>query len=436
MTLQQMQDKILSDRRLALDDTYIPRSFTYPEILGMASVIVGARRVGKSCFLRLKAKELVLKGTPEDKICYLSFFGIEDEKIPFSLVEKAYYSLYPNYSKDPEVHFFLDEIQNIDFWGEGISNIMDVHKCKVTVSGSSAKYLSTDIASELRGRSISYRFYPLSFEEFARFTGESISASKAYSNQEQNQLRYLFKQYMEKGSYPALASIDNAETRKQMLITYFDLAYSMDIIDRFDVTKGSMLKKLMRRMVKNSGSPYTIRRLEHYLASEGYRTSTAIISDYLDMMTDTCFFTDVRVLGNSKKENSNPRKLYTIDHSMAALFREFGQDSGKRLEHAVLGSILRCTPSVCYYRTAADKELDFVVTDSDKNPRTIIQVTDDSEASMQREIQSTEEGMKELGFKEAYLVTSDEEKDINVESGTIHAIPGWRFMLNAASIIG
>jgi predicted AAA+ superfamily ATPase len=112
---------------------------------------------------------------------------------------------------------------------------------------------------------------------------------------------------------------------------------------------------------------------------------------------------------------------------MAAL-----QDSGKRLEHAVLASILRCTPNVCYYRTAAGKELDFVFTDSDKNPRIIIQVTDDSEAR----IQSTEEGMKELGFNEACLVTSDEERDIKVESGTIHAISGWRFMLNAASIIG
>jgi predicted AAA+ superfamily ATPase len=312
---------------------------------------------------------------------------------------------------------------------------MDTHHCNVIVSGSSARYLSVDIATELRGRSISYRFHPLSFREFARFQQHEISFQEAYSESEKNRLSSLFQCYLERGSYPALAHIEDKETRKIILSTYFDLSYSRDIMDRYEVSKSMMLKKLMRRLVKISGFPFTVRKLVRFLESEGFKTSEATVSSYIDLITNTCFFLPVPIYGNEKKQKANAQKLYTIDHTMAVLFREFDPATGIKLEHAVLSDLYRQSQEIFYYRTITNREIDFVVTDEGKHPLLLVQVTDDLEESLSRGRESTREGMKELAMKEAYMVTQTVEADEEVEEGIIHTMPAWRFSLALPTIL-
>lgn len=432
----QLRDKILNDRKLIYDG-YHKRDFSFAEMKGMATVILGARRVGKSSFLRLYALSLVNRGLPEEKICYLSFFGLEEEEIRFSMIEEAYYSLYPDYDTDQDVWFLLDEIQNVSFWGPGVSALMDTHKCHVIVTGSSAKYLSTDIATELRGRSLTYRFFPLSFREFCRFNGYEAECAGAYDSAKRNKLSSLYRKYQERGSYPALAFEDNSELRKLVLNSYFDLAYSRDIIDRFEITKGTMLKTLMRRLVKNSGQPFTVNALTHHLKSAGYNTSNELVSSYVEIIKDTCFFNEVKFYGTEKQQAVNPRKLYTADHSMAVLFREFDKNSGIKLEHSVLTDLIRTGKEVYYYRNQQGLEADFIVVDEDHAPRMIIQVSDVIAENKGRELEGCRAAMRDLHLKESYIVTNDEfyADSSEFDEGVIHVIPAWRFSLNLDNII-
>ena len=431
MTLVQLRDKIINDRKL-IYDSYVERDFSFQEMKGMATVIVGARRVGKSSLMRMFARSLVEKGLPEEKICYLSFFGMEEEKIFFSMIESAYYTLYPDYENDKDVWFLLDEIQNVSFWGEGISVLMDYHKCHVVVTGSSAKYLSTDIATELRGRSLTYRFYPLSFREFCRFNSYNAESALGYDSPARNKLSGLYRKYFEQGSYPALSLVENPEMRKMVLNTYFDLAYSRDIIDRFEVTKGTMLKVLMKRLVKNSGQPFTINSLTHYLKSVGFNTSNELVTSYVNMIKDTCFFTEVKFFGTEKQQEVNPRKLYTVDHTMAVLFREFDKNTGVKLEHAVLMDLIRMGKDVYYYRNQNGIETDFVVADEDRKPTMLIQVSDSVAENRQRELAGCISAMKDLSLDKAFIVTNDEffTEENKVAEGTIYVVPAWRFSLN------
>ena len=437
MTIQQMRDKIIDDRKLINDEEIVDRDFTFSEVKNMATVLVGARRTGKSSYLRLFARTMIENGLEKDKVCYLSFFGLEDEQIRFSEIEQAYYTLYPEYDTVRDVWFLLDEVQNVLFWGEGISKLMDEHKCHVVVSGSSARYLSTDISTELRGRSIAYRFYPLSFREYCRFIGFEAEPSQTYDSFHRNKLSALYRDYLSRGSYPALATVDNPTIRKIVLSTYFDLAYSRDIIDRFEITKGTMLKHLMKRLVKNSGQPYSVNSLVHHLKSSGYNTSNELVSSYIDIIKDTCFFHEVRFFGTEKQQNVNPRKLYTIDHAMAVLYREFDDSIGIRLEHAVLMDLVRLGKEVFYYRDQAGKEADFVLADDDMNPEAIIQVTDHLADNAEREIEGCRSAMKNLGLKESFIITNDEfyPKRTDFEEGAVRIVPAWRFSLNASVIL-
>ena len=332
--------------------------------------------------------------------------------------------------------FFLDEVQGIKNWGGGVAHLMEAHPCHVIITGSSAKMLSTDIADELRGRSISQRLFPLSFSEFLDFNGIPYERKEVYSDNERNMLSKQFRIYMQRSSYPQLYANDDSELRKIVLNSYFDLTFSRDLIDRYDISKSAMLRYLMRRIVKNSGSPYTIRKLVNVLESAGFRTSIPLVSSYLDMLEDTCFVKEVTIYGTEKVKDRNPRKMYTADHQMATLFREFESSSGIILEHIVLSSILRYSKlNPCYYRSKNDLEVDFILSDDDAMPHKLIQVTDDLNTSREREIRALQQAMDETGLCSAIIVSMDSRETIDTQNGSIEVIPAWDFALNAPGIL-
>lgn len=123
----------------------------------MAVIIVGARRSGKTSFLRSYARRLAEEGLPKEKICYMNFFE-NAEGLTIPLVEKAYFELYPELQDDRDVRFLFDEVRNVGGWGQGVSVLMDRHPCHMILTGSSAKYLSVDIADEMRGRGLAHPF--------------------------------------------------------------------------------------------------------------------------------------------------------------------------------------------------------------------------------------------------------------------------------------
>lgn len=433
MTLEEMKRKIISDRELALDSDYKPRDFSFYEMKDMATVIVGARRIGKTSFMKYHARNLVQSGLPPEKICYLSFFTSDELDFPFSLIEDAYYGLYPEYQKDPSVWFFLDEVEGIRNWGGGVAHLMEAHPAHVVITGSSARMLSKDIADELRGRSISLLFHPLSFHEFLVFNGIPHKVKKIYSDSERNILAKEFEHYMNRSSYPLLYSNNDNELKKLVLNSYFDLTFTRDIIDRYDISKSTVLRTLMKRVVKNSGSPYTVRRLVSTLAGAGLKSSTELVSSYIDMMCDSYFVSELSIYGTEKEKERNPRKLYVLDHQMAVLFREFGQSKGIIIEHIVLSTLKKYSSlKINYYRSKKNLETDFILSDDDGAVYFLIQVTDDFFNAKDREINSLKAAMEETGLRRGIIVSGTEINDtIETDCGTIEIIPAWKFALSA-----
>ncbi len=434
MDIRSIQEKILSNREYVFTKKYVRRDFSFKELPGMAVIIVGARRSGKTSFLRSHARMLVDNGLPEEKICYMNFFE-STEGLTIPLVEKAYFELYPEFQNDADVRFLFDEVQNIEGWGQGVSVLMDRHPCHVVLTGSSAKYLSVDIADEMRGRGLNHPFYPLSFREFCCFNGTEVPEGGVYSASMQNSLSKLYVSYLERGSYPALATVDDVSLRQMVLGDYFDLVYSRDIIDRFEVTKGTLLRRLLFRLVKNSGSPYTIARLVHMLKSEGFPTSAELISSYIEMIKDTKFMEEVEIYGTETEKKRNPRKLYAVDHQMAVLFREFGWSEGVVLEHAVFSALLRTGMRINYYRDEDGYETDFIVSDISMTPKALIQVSCRLDGNREREIRGLRSAMSASGLRRGLIITMDEEGREECEEGSIDIVRGWRFSLDPCLFI-
>ena len=104
----------------------------------------------------------------------LGVINFEDDRLfPLQLADPdglitGYYELHPEH-RDRTVYFFLDEVQEVPHWEKFVRRITDQENCRVYLAGSSSKRLSQELATSLRGRTLSFEVFPLSFSEFLAF---------------------------------------------------------------------------------------------------------------------------------------------------------------------------------------------------------------------------------------------------------------------------
>ena len=132
------------------------REAQLPALPGKAHAVIGMRRAGKTTFLRQLLAER-RTGLPPERAIYLSFdddrlAGIGAEQLGF-LVEE-YYRRHPALRGRELVYWFLDEIQLMPGWERFVRRVLNTEKMEIVVSGSSAKMLSREVHTSLRGRGL------------------------------------------------------------------------------------------------------------------------------------------------------------------------------------------------------------------------------------------------------------------------------------------
>jgi len=150
-------------------ETGVPRRLKTVPVKGKATVCIGVRRSGKSTFMFQVIKHLLESGTSLQNILYLNFFddrlhGLQQESL--SIISEAYFSLYPEKKNSEKVYCFFDEIQILSGWEAFVDRLMRTENCEIYITGSSAQMLSREIATQMRGRALSWEIFPFSFREF------------------------------------------------------------------------------------------------------------------------------------------------------------------------------------------------------------------------------------------------------------------------------
>ncbi len=103
------------------------------------------------------------------------------------------------YGKEPGV-LFLDEIQNVKNWEIIMRELHDLKRYRMFPTGSSSKLLSKEIATQLRGRTLSYLLLPFSFREYAKAKG--LKTEKYMSRDASARIKHYLREYMEFGGFP------------------------------------------------------------------------------------------------------------------------------------------------------------------------------------------------------------------------------------------
>lgn len=400
-----------------------------------ATIIIGVRRCGKSTWLNQAIEGLLSKGVSKKNILYINFF---DDRLTnlkqggLDTVLEAYFTIYPEKKILETVYCFFDEIQVIQGWEAFVDRMLRTENCEIYITGSSAKMLSKEIASQMRGRALSWELFPFSFSEYLWHC--KIGNHLPASSQQRHRVENAFGNFFEQGGFPEVVGVDR-HLRIKIHQEYVNSILFRDLIERYDISHPRAVVDLARRLMENISSLYTLNGLSNYLKSIGHKAPKNAVADYLTWFEDAYFLFTVRLFSASYgKSNANPKKIYSIDH---ALIRSVTSgilvNSGHLLENIVYIALRRKNSDIYYYKTATNQEIDFLVQDQQQKIK-LIQVCETlaNPRTRQRETHSLENAMNELGLSDAMIITREESEQLSVKNGKITVIPVWKFLLETS----
>jgi predicted AAA+ superfamily ATPase len=150
-----------------------PRTLQLPLDPAKVITLIGIRRTGKTYILYETMGRLESQGVDRRQIVYLNF---EDDRLlpiktrELDLILQAHAELYPEFATRKK-YIFFDEVQNAPRWETYVRRLHDTEEAQIFLTGSSSHRLAREMAAGLRGRSVSYEVFPLSFAEFLAFNG-------------------------------------------------------------------------------------------------------------------------------------------------------------------------------------------------------------------------------------------------------------------------
>ncbi len=414
-------------------DAGVPRRIDIKPVPGKATVCMGVRRSGKSTLLFQIVRRLLERGVPRQNILFLNFFDDRLRRLRqdgLGVIPEAYFSLYPEKKNTETVYCFFDEIQTVPDWEPFVDRLMRTEKCEVYITGSSARMLSREIATQMRGRALSHELFPFSFREFLDYKG--LDADAPRSSRQRLLIQQAFEEYMETGGFPEVAALDrNLRIRTHQ--EYFNAMLFRDLIERHNIPYPRAVSDLAHRLMDNIGSKYSINKLTGYLKSLGHKAPKDAVSDYLEWFEDAYAFFTVRIFDASRtRAHANPKKIYAIDHALAtSVGPGILRNAGHLLENLVFLALRRITPNIFYVRTRNGREVDFAA--RIPHPSLLLAQVCESMAhpqTRQREIRALAEAMTSLDVPRGVIVTRREQERIPLEAGTIDIVPAWRFLLD------
>ncbi len=416
------------------DQTLYPgvnRHIRLQSIPGKATITIGVRRCGKSTLLSQIIEEKLKDGVDKMNILYLNFFDdrlTEIRNNQLNLVLEAYYSLFP-LKKGEKIYCFFDELQECNGWEPFIDRILRTENIEVYISGSSAKLLSKEIATQMRGRSLTWELFPFSFLEFLDYHEAPYNK---LSSENRYRIKNLFEKYISTGGFPEVVQADE-KIRIMIHQEYYKAIVHRDIIERFDSIHPKAVVQAAYRLITSVSTLYSLNRVTEYLKSLGYKLSKDFVANCIEWFEDAYFLFSVKIYDKSViKQNTNTKKVYCVDHGLiTSIWPGIAENRGHLLENMVFTHIRRKSQRVFYYRTKQGNEVDFIWYDH-QGEKQLVQVCWDmtDELTRKREIKSLKQAMSETGIRNGTIVTYSQEELIKDANLHIDVMPGWKYFLS------
>lgn len=379
----------------------------------IVKVITGIRRCGKSVLLfNIYYDYLLSIGVKKENIIKINLETKKNEELRNADI--LYKAIVERIVTDDKYYVFIDEVQFVDGFEDVVNGLRIDYNCDVYITGSNSKLLSKDINTNMRGRSIEIKVYPLSFAEFYAYYG--------------GDKRQCFNNYLMYGGLPYLVAENDNKNKAEYLKMICDTVVCKDIIDRHGIRQGSLFESVIDFLCSNIGSYVSANKIADTLKSNGYSKVTHdTINNYLDYICDAyLFYKAQRYDIKGKQYLKTLNKYYISDLGIRNSKLNYRQiEITHSLENIIYLDLIRRGYIVDIGKNNV-KEIDFVARD-DKNLYYIqvaytISVPDKTEQEVSS-FYGLDDGYKKI------VITMDDDPFVNLKNG-YKKINVFDFLLN------
>lgn len=392
---------------------------------GNIKVITGIRRCGKSVLLFELFKDYLLnKGIDKSQIIEIKLDKIEDIKLrnPFLLYKTINKII--NKNEYDKYYLFIDEIQmsikKKDRQSGVVASIYDIlngfrddKRLDVYVTGSNSKMLSSDIATEFRGRSSKINVHPLSFKEYYDYVGGDEQRALA--------------DYMVLGGMPRLINEVTEVDKKMYLKNLYDEIYIKDIVERNKIKREDVLNDVLNYLASQISSLTNVTKVANAISTMKKENITyEMIDNYIKHIKNAMLINEAKRYDVKGKTYFNyPNKYYYEDVGLRNARLNFRQiDAGHLMENILYNELVRRGYSVdvgaVLVRSENQQEyveIDFVVNKLDTKiyVQSAFQMT-----SFEKEEQEIRPLMLTNDFFKKVIIRNDIIKSYYDEKGIYH----------------
>lgn len=339
-------------------------------------ILTGVRRCGKSTILKMIMERLKTeRHIPDERIISCRYDSMEYVDLT---AKDMYDQLKSRLSTEGKTYLFLDEVQEIEGWERVVNSLASDFDVDLYVTGSNSRMMSSEIATYLTGRYISFRIFTLSFGEYLMFKRQYAPVSDAKTE---------LANYVRLGGFPAthLQAYSQEEVYTIVRDIYNSTIFS-DIVRRSQIRKIDQLERIVKYTFSNVGNTFSAKSIADYLKSEHRSLDNETVYNYLEKLEKAyllhrCIRYDLQ----GREHLKTQEKFYLADVALRYSVLGYAADSvAASLENIVYLELCRREYTVNVGKTDGG-EIDFVA--ERQNERLYVQVTQEirSEKTAKRE---------------------------------------------------
>lgn len=338
----------------------------------LIKVITGIRRCGKSVILTQIIDEISKSGVKEDHIIYVNF---ELKKYSFIKNDDDLYKYIKEKIIDSNKHYlFFDEIQNVDRWEVVVNSFKAEYSDKISIfiTGSNSDLLSSELATHIAGRYVSFKVYPFTFDEVCEFKGKKTKSKY--------ELREDYEDYMIWGGMPQRFLMTDTEQVRTYLLDIYNSIVVKDIIERFSIKDLDLFNRILEYIVTTPSQLFSADSLAKYFESDDRSVAKNTIYNYLEYMCKALLIHKVdRYDVRGKRILNGKYKYYLTDLGIGQVMNiSKKMQIGAYLENVVFNELLSRGYDV-KIGTLDNGEVDFIATRFQEKLyfQVVYQLTDD-----------------------------------------------------------
>lgn len=259
----------------------------------LIKVLIGIRRSGKSVILTQIIEELKENNIDENHIIYVNF---ED----FDFEEYTDRKKLNNYIKEKIIdektyYIFFDEIQNVNKWEKVVNSLRATQNTSIFITGSNSDLLSSDLATHIAGRYVSFKITPFTFKEVCELL----------NIKDKSDIEKEFLNYIKWGGLPQRFMQTDDMSKKTYLNDIYDSIIVKDIVQRFGIKNIDLLNRIATYILTTPSQIFSPKSLKKYFESISRSVSIETLYNYLD------YFVRANLISKASRYDIRGKRILT-----------------------------------------------------------------------------------------------------------------------------